>query len=349
MLPRPLLGLELELSEAAVLLLGAAALVPMAVADPDDINDPGRQQVLESLASQDADSHQVLVALGPTDRTWQDQLSRLAQDVPRSEVDAAGACLAVHNPALAWSALCSGPVQRRIDAALDVLEVPFSANDAQATASEQAAALAEVELPALWGGASLVAAFVGGVHGVPGAGGLSQRGMLWWLGRQEADEALLERLAAALLQCRAFAGGEPESWSAIQELNARWLQELEREQRTLGGLKANTGHGPTAAVQKGVQVRQSAACALQEMFSDAERGLTHQMPDVIGHCLSDAKRLLALNDIKVTDRDAAPGSSRWIASADNWRVSEQHPAAGVPKVHGARLSVLKFTDAQSTA
>jgi len=85
------------------------------------------------------------------------------------------------------------------------------------------------------------------------------------------------------------------------------------------------------------------------MFSDAERGLTHQMPDVIGHCLSDAKRLLALNDIKVTDRDAAPGSSRWIASADNWRVSEQHPAAGVPKVHGARLSVLKFTDAQSTA
>ncbi len=31
-------------------------------------------------------------------------------------------------------------------------------------------------------------------------------------------------------------GCEPENWSAVQELNgARWLRELDREQRTLGG------------------------------------------------------------------------------------------------------------------
>ena len=327
---------QLSLSEPALTALEAAFLIPAAVADPADRyeGDPRRRLVHLDDATYEAFAHL-------QGRSWPDMLGELVAPLDRIDIAVLGASLATTNPILQAETLTYGPVQRRLDAVLDVLDVQFSASDVQGTQESTKATLAEVQLPALLQGATLAVAFVGGAHGVLSAGRHAERGASWWASRTQLPTMLLDELASGLTQAMAALTASTEDLAKIVALDGRWLAELQRQQDVVAERRRGDS-GALKAAGRQVQAITDAIRILRDTVPDGTLTFDQEMPDVIGHRLSDAKSLLALHGITPNSKDGT-SSGRWIASDSNWRVTAQSPAAGTD-AQAAMLTVLKWSE-----
>jgi hypothetical protein len=344
-------GLELSVSPQAELLLHAAGLAVAAVArpeaqQPDDAAPPATETPDTPPAARK------LLTLTPADQSWRVDLAELAEQVTAADRAIIGAHLSMHNPRLPAPELLTGPPQRRIDAVLDLLDTPFSANDVQNTAAEYGASLAQVEVPAHWSsattGVSVVGGAMGGFFGVPmgyKAGDVTERGMLWWLGRTELSPKLLQRLVDGLVQAVAFDKTGPADTTPLQELHATWLAELQES-------TARAARHHLSADSKDAQREVQARSAALTYLRSTQKGTatwaapSHRMPDVVGRSLTDAEFLLNVSGITATFTDVRADSRLLggIRAKDHWVVTSQAPDSGSENVHGAQLQVLKFTE-----
>ncbi len=257
--------------------------------------------------------------------------------------------LSTGNPILGEAALAGGVAQRRLDAVLDILDVPFSCTDAQGVFGQVANDLAWTATPtggkAAVYGAGGVTSLVSGYLGVGGKPGswVNQHGMDYFVDRSRKRPAT-DMLARLALACDLAIIDQPGGRKEVRTLVLRLINMANR-------LSAEIGRDPENRSESMGRLRpiRGAIEMLTTTLGESIASVGNiAVPDLSGQRLSDAVETLEALGLNVLyeDQGKADGTRRTVMTKRNWRVVNQQvfPAASSNDVPTVRLIVLNQSD-----
>ncbi len=281
-------------------------------------------------------------ALAMNSMEWRQHLVHLAQAVPapRRRVWLADNCM---NSRFLESELLTGDaVMRRLDAVLDLADVPFCALDVQASmgtlAEDLASAKVTTSMRAGATAATAVLGFVGGWFGHVTAGAQAERGADYVFKRFGNVDPLAEQAARLVVVARAAsASGDEQAPDEVAQI-WRYLYgeavSVNREHARLRQLPS----GPGDLTRRSRIIEAAEQDARQLLRDPDEVVAAEPLPDTVGMSQLSASHLLETINVKVDTYDDT-GAKRWQVNTEAWRVTKQ-----VPSGRSVVLHVRKFSE-----
>lgn len=282
----------------------------------------------------------------PKDRRWHDLLLEVSEPVDQHRQAVILADLCVDSAYADDSELVSGPGARRLNAVLDLLEMPFAASDVQDFYAAMGSGLAEMKTnyvhDAATYGAAFAGGFAGGWFGMPFIRSGTLKGVSFFADEiTKTDDCSLG--TAALLTCALAATEFPGGDADVELVRTEIRRLAEAANHSFARHRAqsmNVYTGDAAQADRHRRILNAALGIVNEIAgSEPSR---QAVPNLFGMTLSAARDLLNNMGITVTEEDAL-NQNRWVMNATNWRVVGQEPAAG-QIADSIRLYVKKYDE-----
>lgn len=274
------------------------------------------------------------------DRAWTDMLHDVASGVPEHRRALVMADLCLESNSLDHNEMVSGTGCRRLNAVLDLLDMPFAGADVQDYYAALAMNLASMKTNYLHnaavGTAAVAGGFASGFFFIPSINTATQKGIEFFADEiTKTDECSLA--TAHLMACAAAACEYPEGEAdarrvrdTLQDLAGRANEAFSRARQR----SANVYTGDGAYADRQRRVLNAALAVINEMLGDADESVP--VPDLTRMTLSAAEDLLSGMGLEALPVDPL---NRWIMNKTNWYVSKQSPEAGSHRSIGSPVTL----------
>ncbi|WP_276656782.1 PASTA domain-containing protein [Thauera aminoaromatica] len=272
----------------------------------------------ESVMSQRAD-----------DVRWRDLLLEVGSDIRESRRAIVMADLCLEANTVDYEDLTNGPAARRLNAILDILDVPFASQDVQGFHLSMTENLAT--LKSNWVheagafGASVAGGFASGFFLVPSINTATQKGVEFAMGHvQKADpfDVAVADLLACAVAADASSGGDEDFFAIVSRMRDLAL-DSSKEFGRHREISANVYTGSSAEADRHRRVLNGALQVLEEVHPSGDRMVV--LEDVAGMPLSAARSLLEAEGFQVV----VQSGDRVVFNEHNWIVQKQ-VGAGKP-------------------
>lgn len=314
----------------------ADVTVGMVLADPakqqelEDLREAFREELFslgahESLIDVYWDS---LMSQRADDVRWRDLLLQVGSEISESRRAIVMADLCLDANTVDIEDLTNGLAARRLNAVLDILDVPFASQDVQSFHVSMTENLATLksnwvhEAGAI--GATVAGGFASGWFLVPSINSATQKGVEYAMGHvQKADpfDAAVADLLACAVAADASPGGEDDFFAIanhMRDLALLSTKEFSKHRE----ISANVYTGNSAEADRHRRVLNGALQVLEEVHPCGDRLVV--LEDVTGMPLSAARSLLEAEGFEVV----VQSGDRIVFNEHNWIVQEQLGTAG---------------------